>query len=132
MPDRLFLDANVIFSAAYHPSTALRRLWSVPEVALLTTSYAITEASRNLPPARHLDLRMLLQAVTLVPPAPIDRPLPPTLRLPAKDVPIFQAAATAEATHLLTGDKRHFGAYYGRRIEGVLILTPRMYLLSRP
>jgi hypothetical protein len=53
------------------------------------------------------------------------------LVLPAKDVPIFQATAVAGATHMLTGDKRHFSAYYGQQFEGVLILNARTYLRSR-
>jgi hypothetical protein len=31
------------------------------------------------------------------------------------------------ATHLLTGDKSHFGRYYNRRVRGVLILNPKDY-----
>ncbi len=33
------------------------------------------------------------------------------------------------ATHLLTGDKDHFGRYYGLSIEGVLILRPASYMV---
>jgi predicted nucleic acid-binding protein len=130
--DLVFLDANVIFSAAYRPANELRRLWSLPDLTLLTSLYAMSEVERNLPPTRHADLQFLLQKVTLVPtPSPGVRRLPPRLVLPAKDVPIFQAATAAGATHLLTGDKRHFGAYFDQRFEGVLILTPRTYLQSR-
>ena len=35
------------------------------------------------------------------------------------------------ATHLLTGDFRHFGPYYGKRIEGFLVLSSGEYLTSR-
>jgi uncharacterized protein len=132
VPDLIFLDANVIFSAAYRPSNELRRLWSLPDLTLLTSPYAISEVERNLPTTRHADLHFLLQAITLVPtPSPGIRRLPPMLVLPAKDVPIFQAAAAAGATHLLTGDTRHFGAYFDQRFEGVLIVTPRTFLQSR-
>jgi hypothetical protein len=41
---------------------------------------------------------------------------------------IFLAAMAARATHLLTGDKTHFGRYYRRTIAGVLILPPSVYL----
>jgi predicted nucleic acid-binding protein len=132
MPELIFLDANVNFSAAYRPANELRRLWSLPGLTLLTSHYAISEVERNLPSTRHADLQFLLQAINLVPtPSPGVRQLPPRLVLPAKDVPIFQAAMAARATHLLTGDKRHFGAYFDQRFEGVLILTPRTHLLSR-
>jgi hypothetical protein len=132
VPDLVFLDSNVIFSAAYRPTTVLRQLWSLPDLMLLSSSYAIGEAERNLPPTRHADLQFLLKAIVVVPADPHeDRPLPPVLVLPAKDVPIFRAATAAGATHLLTGDRQHFGAYFGQRFEDVLILPPRTYLLSR-
>ncbi len=131
--DRVFLDANVLFSAAYRPTTDLRRLWTQANTALLTSDYAISEAHRNLPAHRHADLAALLRGVTIVPrPLPGTRLMPAGLDLAAKDVPIFLAAAAARATHLLTGDKRHFGAYHGHRFDGVLILPPGVYLRSRP
>ena len=37
-------------------------------------------------------------------------------------MPILLAAVSTEATHLLTGDARHFGALFGRRIGGVKIV----------
>jgi uncharacterized protein len=129
---RLFLDANVIFSAAYRSSTHVRELWLLPDAELLTSSYAILEAQRNLPATRYAELESLLRPITVVPePEPGAHPLPPSLALPVKDAPIFLAAAAARATHLLSGDKRHFGAYFGKQFDGVLILTPRSYLQSR-
>jgi hypothetical protein len=129
--DRTFLDANVIFSAAYRTTTSLRRLWNLPGVWLLTSQVAVVEVQRNLPATQLAELQHLLQGITLVPTPERSMPLPAGLVLPAKDIPIFQAAATAEATHLLTGDRRHFGDYYGQRFEGVLILTPGSYLQAR-
>jgi hypothetical protein len=37
----------------------------------------------------------------------------------------------ARATHLLTGDIRHFGPYLGRKIAGIAILLPGEYLRGR-
>jgi len=48
--------------------------------------------------------------------------------LPDKDVPILLAAIEARATHLITGDLRHFGPYFGKKIQGILVLPPRNYL----
>jgi uncharacterized protein len=53
---------------------------------------------------------------------------PAGVNLPDKDQPILQAAIVAGATHLLTGDLKHFGQYYGRTFSGVLILPPSQYL----
>lgn len=129
--DRVFLDANVLLSAAYHPEAGVRRLWKVEDAELISSVYAVEEARRNLPtPTQRERLERLLGAVRTVPEAG-DRPLPEGLRLPDKDRPIYLAARSAGATHLVTGDVTHFGPYFGRRIEGVLILTPGDYLAQR-
>jgi uncharacterized protein len=46
--DRVFLDANILFSAAYRPNAGLRLIWQVPNVELVTSAYAVEEARRNL------------------------------------------------------------------------------------
>jgi hypothetical protein len=53
------------------------------------------------------------------------------VELPAKDWPILWAAVVAKATHLVTGDVRHFGPYFGRSIAGVLIIRPADYLREK-
>ena len=132
MPDSVFLNANVVYSAAHSPASAIRRLWSLPETEFLASPYVVDEVLRSLPVHRHVELQVLLEAITLVPSPPVDEiVLPSGLVLPEKDAPIFQAAALAGATHLITGDKRHFGPYFGSRFEGVLILSPRRSLESR-
>jgi predicted nucleic acid-binding protein len=128
--DRIFLDANVLFSAAYRPGTDLLRLWNKP-VQLLTSEYAATEARINLPEeAQRIRLAELLRRVRVMASHPTAL-LPDDIDLPEKDRPILLAAIQANATHLLTGDKQHFGRYFGRRLAGVLILSPSEYLRSR-
>jgi uncharacterized protein len=46
--DRLFLDANVLFSAAYRPDAGLLQLWKLEDVALCSSHYAAEEARLNL------------------------------------------------------------------------------------
>lgn len=46
--DRLFLDANILFSASYREDAGVAVLWSPENVALFTSPYAIQEAKRNL------------------------------------------------------------------------------------
>jgi hypothetical protein len=53
------------------------------------------------------------------------------MRLADKGRPVLLAAIGVGATHLLTGDFRHFGPYYGKRIEGFLVLSSGEYLTSR-
>ena len=42
--NQVFLDANVLFSAAYRLDTPLRKLFSLPNVMLVTSAYALEEA----------------------------------------------------------------------------------------
>jgi uncharacterized protein len=51
--------------------------------------------------------------------------------LPEKDAPILLAAIAADATHLLSGDVRHFGLHFGKTIGGIAILLPEDYLSLR-
>jgi hypothetical protein len=130
--DRLFLDADVLFSAAYQQSS-LRRLWAPGDVELLTSAYAAAEARRNLQlkkPGALPELIDLLSQIGLIP--DIDCvALEEAERLPLKDRPILSAAAIVGATHLLTGDQQHFGPLFGQQIAGVLILPPGEYLQRR-
>lgn len=129
--DVVFLDANILFSAAYRSGAGVRRLWDVGQAELVTSAYATEEARRNLPqPAQQRRLERLLQAVRIVPEVE-DRPLPKGIDLPDKDRPILFAALAAGATHLVTGDVTHFGPYFDRRLGGVLILRPADYLKAR-
>lgn len=129
--ERVFLDANVLFSAAYRADAGLLKLWRVRGIQLCSSSYALEEARINLDePAQRTRLTQLEAKLQLFD-AP-EQELPSGVLLPGKDVPILLAAIAANATHLLTGDLRHFGPYLGRRIAGVLILTPGDYLSRRP
>jgi uncharacterized protein len=131
--DLIFLDANILFSAAYRSDAGLKRLWKLPGARLITSAYAVEEARRNLGyPEQREDLEGLLDSVEVVTTAlPAEHLLYSTVKLPEKDQPILLAAIGAGATHLLTGDFRHFGPYYGERIQGVLILPPGDYLSLR-
>jgi predicted nucleic acid-binding protein len=125
--DRLFLDANILFSAAYLPNAGLLRLWKLRNVTLCSSRYAFEEARFNL--AEEAQKRRLARlARNLQYFDAGSRQLPPDVSLPEKDVPIFLTAMEARATHLLTGDVRHFGPCFGRTIAGILVVSPSVYL----
>ncbi len=46
--DLVFLDANILFSAAYRSDAGLKRLWKLPGARMITSAYAIEETYRNL------------------------------------------------------------------------------------
>jgi len=125
--DRLFLDANVLFSAAYRPKAGLLKFWKLKDVMLCSSHYALEEAGVNLLHKVEQSRLAKLSARLLLFDA-ISRELPRGVSLPEKDVPILLAAIEAGATHLITGDVRHFGPYLGSTIEGILIVTPSDYL----
>ena len=125
--DRLFLDANVLFSAAYRPDARLLRIWNLKNVVLCSSRYALAEASVNLEDeVQRKRLAQLAEKLQLFEAPP--RQLPRGISLPEKDVPILLAAIAARATHLLTGDVRDFAPYFGKKIEGVMIVLPAEYL----
>ena len=111
---RVFLDANVLFTAAHDRSgkaalvieLGIRGHWG-----LATSGYALEEARRNLKikfPGSLSTLEAFLPAMKIVSSAEgTNCPVP----LPEKDRPILEAAIRCQATHLLTGDRKHFGPF---------------------
>ena len=114
---RVFLDANVLFTAAHNPrgkAAFVIELGTAGHFSLFTSDAAREEAERNLA-AKYPDalpfLETLLARITLIA-ADLSAPFPDGL--PAKDAVIFQAAVACRATHFLTGDLRHFGPFMNR------------------
>jgi uncharacterized protein len=127
--DRLFLDANVLYSAAYRQDAGVRRLWNIPRITLVTSEYAVAEARRNLTTADQLGrLDALLEPIQVQPARTLDPALRRDIELREKDWPILGGAVAAGATHLITGDLRDFGSFMGQVVLGVLVLTPARYL----
>lgn len=130
--DRVFLDANVLFSAAWRADSALTRLWEDPGRRILVTStYAVAEAERNLPDTERRARLEALLARTEVVADPGDASLPADIALPENDRPILAAAIAARCTHLLTGDRANFGPLIGTVVNGIRILRPAEYLKRR-
>lgn len=129
--DRVFLDANVLVSAARTPASRLRDLWSLSDVRLLGSPYVVEEARRNTPGACLQRLEELLSVMALLPVEPDCWGLPAGVQLPSKDLPILAAARASGASHLLTGDVRHFGPFMGTAVLGVQIMLPGEYLRQR-
>jgi uncharacterized protein len=131
--DRIFLDANVLSSAAYLELSGLARLWTLGDVQLLSSAYALEETRRNLAihrPEALPCLERLTAAISLVD-APQSLKLQANIRLDPRDQPFLLAAIHGKADYLLTGDARHFAHLYGKRIKGVLVLRPAQYFERR-
>jgi len=102
-------------------------LWKIKNVILCSSAHALKEYRINLEEENQWSrLRQLAEVVHLFEAS--EQKLPQGISLPGKDVPILLAAIEARATHLLTGDIRHFGAYLGKKIAGIVIFPPGDYL----
>jgi len=128
---RVFLDANVLFSAAYRERGSVRVFFDLADAGaceLVSSGYAMDEARRNIVakhPERIGDLESLLERMSVCrEPAPATLAWAATHRLPPKDAPILAAAVESRCHLLVTGDRTDFGALFGRRLRGTVVLLP--------
>ena len=111
---RLFLDANVLFTAAHNPegkAALVIELGVQGRCTLFSSTYAKEEARRNLErkfPQCLNSLEIVQNDIDLV---DHQTSLVYPKGLAKKDQPIFQAALICRATHLLTGDIKDFGRF---------------------
>jgi len=132
---RLFLDANVLFTAAHNPSGKAALIIELGDQGyweVVTSDYAAEEAHHNIAikfPDCLGRLEALLRSVKKVPlrtrnDCPVD--------LPEKDRPILEAAIQCKATHLLTGDIKDFGSYMNKPEQsgGVIIQKVADFLVG--
>ena len=127
---RVFLDANILFSAAAFDGVVRHT------IALLKTGghecwadpYVIDEARRNLSAKRPASLSALANLIARMHIAPAAESgaasVPMADELPEKDRPVLAAAIRGGCEVLVTGDRRHFGSLYGRILGGVAIHSP--------
>ena len=130
-----FVDASVLFTAAHNPNgkaALVIELSRWESFSLATSAYAREEAIRNLDrkaPEAIVRMNTFLKSLRLVEHRP-DAPFP--VALVEKDRPIFQAALGWGASHLLTGDLKHFGPLMKQPCEthGIVVQTVAQFLES--
>lgn len=128
---RLFLDANIVFSAAHREEGRPQDLIALARgghCELLTSPHALEEARRNLERKSGRFGQRLARALATI---AVVGEAPATLvewaqaqGLPLKDAPILAAAVHAKADLLVTGDTRDFGHLFGRTMRGTRVVTP--------
>jgi predicted nucleic acid-binding protein len=131
---RIFLDANILFSgarAAHAGSGAVRELLLLVLDSgheCVVSDHVVAEARRNLEikgdASAILELERLIGRLTVVSSPSGRRRIPIPRSLPEKDRPVLAAAVAGRCDVLLTGDRRHFGRYFGRRVAGLAIHSP--------
>lgn len=128
---RVFLDANILFSAAKTDGAvrALVRLLVEQGHECWADAYVVAEARRNLLAKGAEALRVLdalLPHLSLAAAAPVAAARANEVAwLPEKDRPVLAAAIRLRCDALVTGDRTHFGAAYGRSFGGVTVHSPR-------
>jgi uncharacterized protein len=128
---RIFLDANILFSAAKSDGAVRQLLALLIEAGheCWVDGYVVEEARRNLlakalaavPVLDTLLARMFLAAAHPHPTA-----LETVLAVSEKDRPVLAAAIGLQCEALVTGDRIHFGAFYGKTLGGVTIYSPSL------
>jgi predicted nucleic acid-binding protein len=127
---RVFLDAIVLFSAAKSDGAvrALLHLLRDRGHQCWADGYVVAEARRNLAakgPQALGFLDELLLKLQIAGAAASAIEAVDLSWLHAKDRPVLAAAIRLGCDALVTGDRQHFGAAYGRTVAGVTIHSPR-------
>ena len=131
---KVFVDANVLFTAAYSPKGKAAVLFESMPKLIVTSDYAAEEARRNIlakKPEASSELEKILSKISVEPSAPGDAC---PIDLPEKDRPIFMSAMKAKATHLVTGDLKDFGPHMNqpKKSAGIVIQTVADFLKGLP
>jgi predicted nucleic acid-binding protein len=130
---RVFLDANILFSAAKSDGAVreLLRLLVERGHECCADAYVVAEARRNLEAKGSHALQALdalsahLRIAAARSPSSGAAVEKAVAWLPEKDRPVLAAAIALGCDALGTGDRTHFGPGYGRAFRGVTIHSPR-------
>jgi predicted nucleic acid-binding protein len=127
-PIRVFLDANVLFSASYSDRNRFLQFWRMEGVTPVTSPYAIGEVRGHLRRPGHFErFEDLAGRTDLV--SDVDlRIIPSGVFVVEKDRPILAAAIGAGIDYLVTGDKNHFSHLYDTTVGFVSIMSPTDFL----
>ena len=132
---RIFLDANILFSAAHGVESGMHAFFRLAEAGickLLASPFALDEVRRNIArkyPAKTADLEKLIAQIVVCREAgAVEVRWARSTGLPDKDAPILAAAVQAKADILVTGDRADFGILYGHILQRVEVLPPRAAL----
>ena len=127
---RVFLDANILFSAAKSAGAVRELLHLLLDGGheCCVDDYVVIEARRNLT-AKAPDASMAFEALLERLHISSAQAPGPELRLvnwlPEKDRTVLAAAIRLRCDALVTGDRTHFGPGYDKMFAGVTIHSPR-------
>jgi predicted nucleic acid-binding protein len=123
---KVFLDANILFSGSVSVSKIAKLIEIIKQHGeCVTNSYAVEEARKNIELKKFgsiQGLESLLENVIISNELILKIPI----EIKPKDIPILGGAIALKCTHLLTGDKKDFGFLFGKQVENVLIVSPKL------
>ena len=123
---KVFLDANILFSASFQKSALREFLDDLASVAeLVTSQHAVEEARRNVASKRAANSAALETFLLTVHAFAVEA-FDVEVTIAEKDIPILCGAIATNADFLLTGDKKDFGSLYGEEIQGVKVVSVAM------
>ncbi len=123
---KVFLDANILFSGSIAESRIAKLLAVIKKHgSCVTNDYAIEEARKNIELKKFGSLQglnLLLENITVSNQLLLNLPV----EINSKDISILGGTIAQQCTHLLTGDKKDFGFLFGKRVDDVLIVSPKL------
>ncbi len=129
----VFLDSNVLFSAAYSgeksTSYLLFKLQERGFISIFISSLVILETANNLrdkKPERLGLLKELMDRTTVLDDVVVD--LPVLNSFPTADRIILSTAVAHGIRYFLTGNTKDFKDLYGKTIGKTVVLKPRDFL----
>lgn len=125
---KVFLDANILFSASNIPGNTARfvRFLSNKGVSI-SADYAVAEAHRNIAAKRPQWMRgfeKIVGSIRIV--QSVDCLV--SVDIAAKDRPILATAIREQCDYLVTGDRRDFGHLFEKTINSTKIVTIPMMI----
>jgi hypothetical protein len=132
---RLFLDSSILLSAAGSEKSLSRLIVKIAGEwgwDLVTAFYCRDESNRNtvkFPPKAAKAWKALQDDLSFTPNAlTSNRPL---LLSASKDKPVLISALAAKCDILLTLDTGDFGILIDTKVYGMLVTTPRSFLIAQ-
>jgi uncharacterized protein len=125
---RVFIDANILFSAALYPESRIAALVAHSKamgLQCLCSPAVVEEALRNLKKKHPASLQRIPKLLALVEVVHGFSSKPCPIKLPEKDQHVMLAAMAGNADILLTGDIKDFGPYMNKPklTQGMIIQT---------
>ena len=127
----VFLDANILFSASLtHTNMHSYFRALIHKATLITSERVYGEVERNILkkyPQSFAELARVMEQISLVADAGNEAEF---AMIYAKDRHVIAAAVKAKADYLLTGDVKDFGTFFGKKLSGVMVMSPVMLAME--